>query len=126
MVPILHEHSSNPPFTCARAHPDTVRFMARSIRLVDMGLDVAWDLFIGVALLLLAWALKDHADFRLWWGLPGAVLAAGLIVLNVMTFPWPPDTRGLLDLGPFLGLYIVALSGRLLLLGLRLRRVEVR
>ncbi len=97
-----------------------LQLIRRSIRLVDMGIDVAWDLFIGTALVLLAIALKGNSHFGLWWSVPAALLGILLMVLNVMTFPWPPDTRDLFDAGPAVGLYIIALSTRLLLLGNRM------
>lgn len=97
----------------------------RSIRLVDMGLDVAWDLFMCTALLLLSYPLARHPRFGRWWAVPAAVLGVALIVLNVVTFPWPPDTRGLFDLGPVAGLFIIVLSGRLLLLGTRMNRTAM-
>ncbi len=103
---------------------ETLELARTSIRLVDMGLDVAWDLFIGTALLFLAFALQGHPDFGLWWSVPSALLGLLLMVLNVATFPWPPDTQGLLDIGPAVGLFIIVLSGRLLLLGNRMKRIS--
>jgi peptidoglycan/LPS O-acetylase OafA/YrhL len=93
--------------------------MRQSIRLVDMGIDVAWDLFIGTSLIFLCFALAGDARFGLRWAIPGAVLGFVLIVLNVSTFPWPPNTRGLFDIGPAVGVFIIALSLRLLQLGIR-------
>jgi hypothetical protein len=96
--------------------------MRQSIRLVDMGLDVAWDVFIGIALIFLSVALKGHHHFGLWWSIPSALLGIALIVLNVFTFPWPPDIQGLFDIGPAVGVYIIALSTRLFVLGKRMGR----
>jgi hypothetical protein len=89
----------------------------RAVRLVDMGLDVAWDLFIGTTLIFLSVSLGGHDRFGRRWGIPAALLGAALIVLNVVTFPWPPDTRQLFDIGPAVGLFIIGLSIRLLQLG---------
>lgn len=88
----------------------------RSVRLVDMGMDVAWDFFIGTSLICLAVALSSHPRFGRAWGLASALAGAGLITLNVATFPWPPNSRGLIDLGPFIGLFIILLGSRMLLL----------
>lgn len=93
----------------------------RSVRLVDMGLDVAWDLFIGTSLIFLAVAIRRHRNFGIWWSIPAGLLAILLIVLNCITFPWPPDTRGLFDVGPAIGLYIIAISGRLLFIAVRMK-----
>ena len=94
--------------------------MRRSLRLVDMGLDVAWDVFIGTALIFLSFALTGHNRFGRWWSIPSALLGGTLIVLNVITFPWPPSSRKLFDIGPAIGVFIIALSTRLLILGRRM------
>lgn len=94
----------------------------RSIRLVDMGLDVAWDLFGGMALVFLSFALGGSRHFGRWWGIPLFLLSAAVIVLNISTFPWPPDSRGLFDVGPAIGLFLIVLSIRLLVLARRIGR----
>jgi hypothetical protein len=100
---------------------DLLRQMEHPIRLVDMGIDVAWDLFIGTSLIFLSAALKGHPAFRTWWAVAAALLGIMLITLNVITFPWPPNTRGLFDVGPAVGLYIIILSTRLVVLGARIK-----
>jgi hypothetical protein len=101
---------------------ENLQLIKSSIRLVDMGIDVAWDLFIGCSLIFLSIALKAHPHFGFWWGLPAMVLAITLIVLNSITFPWPPYTQNLIDVGPAIGLYIILLALRLLILGVKMRR----
>jgi hypothetical protein len=108
------------------ADQQVLKVVKRSVRLVDMGLDVAWDMFIGVSLIFLSIALKQHHSFGTWWGLPSALLGVMLIVLNLLTFPWPPNSRGLFDIGPVVGLYIICLSTRLLLLAIRMRSASVK
>lgn len=100
----------------ATGQREALDLIRRSLRLVDMGLDAAWDLFIGTGLLFLAIALNGDDRFGRWWSIPLAALAAALIALNTLTFPWPPDTRGLFDIGPAIGLFIIAMSVRLVLL----------
>lgn len=98
--------------------------LRKSIRLVDMGLDVSWDLFIGVSLLFLSFAMRKNKSFGLWWSLASVVLGVCLIVLNVVTFPFPPNTRGLIDIGPVIGLFIIILSARLVLLGVKMKKLS--
>jgi len=102
--------------TIDRATQDLVR---RAARLVDHGLDVAWDVFIGTSLMFLAVALGGDARFGRAWGAMAGVLGMALVILNVATFPWPPASQGLFDIGPLVGLFAVALSARLFLFGVR-------
>ena len=105
----------------AASDESVLELIANSLRWVDLGVDLAWDIFLGVALLLLARAIWNHPKFGKWWSLPLAVLAAALIVLNMLTFPYPPDSQGVLDVGPFIGLFMILLGGRLVYLGRKLK-----
>lgn len=100
---------------------ELLRTIRKSERLVDLGIDVAWDLFIGTSLIFLGMTLRSRPNFGLWWGLPAGVLGFALIVLNVITFPWPPNTQNLFDIGPVIGLYIIFLAMRVLILGIRMK-----
>lgn len=97
----------------------TARALRRGLRLIDLGLDVAWDLLIGMALILSGMAIRRRSGLGPGWGLPSALLGAALIVLNASTFPWPPGDRGLIDVGPFIGVFVMALAARLAFLGRR-------
>jgi len=99
----------------------TARVLKRSLRLVDMGLDVAWDLLFGTAMLFWGFALRKRSGFGPGWGFPLLALGGLLIVLNLATFPWPPGSRGSVDLGPLAGMFLLALFIRLAFLGRRAR-----
>jgi len=90
-----------------------------------MGLDVSWDLFIGVSLFFLSLVLKTNKSFGIVWSIPSILLGVTLIVLNVITFPWPPNTQGLIDIGPAIGLFIIALSTRLVILGMKMKKLSI-
>jgi hypothetical protein len=95
----------------------------RMLAPVHLGIDVAWDLYIGVGTLLVAVAVRSHRAFGVSFGLTGAVAALALLVLNALTFPRPPANAGLVDVGPAIGLWYLAVSVRLALL-LRASRVS--
>lgn len=97
----------------------TSNALRRGLRLVDHGLDVAWDMLIGTALVFSGAAMRRRGGLGPGWAFPSAVLGIALIVLNAATFPWPPADRGLFDIGPFIGLFVIALGTRLALLGRR-------
>ena len=94
----------------------TARALRRGLRLIDFGLDVAWDFLIGTTLIFWGWALGRRKGFGPGWGVPSTLLGIALIVLNAATFPWPPGDRGLVDIGPFIALFWVAMAVRLVVL----------
>jgi hypothetical protein len=89
-------------------------FLWTKFRRVDLGLDVAWDVYGALGTLLFAWNMLHHPRFGRVFGVLGLVLAAALAVLNLATFPTPPANAGLLDLGPLVALWYVAASVQML------------
>lgn len=86
---------------------------------VDNGLDLAWDLFLVLWLVLTGVAMMGHPRFGVWWGIPAIVMGLVLLVINGITVPDPPASAGLFDPGPLVGLYALILSVYILVLGLR-------
>jgi hypothetical protein len=91
------------------------RNLMREFDSIQLALDVAWDVFISIGTLAFAVAMWKHPRFGKWFAVPGILLAAGLFVLNLATFPIPPMNAGSVDLGPFVGLWYAACSVRGLL-----------
>jgi hypothetical protein len=100
----------------------TTKALRRGLRMVDLGLDVAWDMLIGTALIFSGAAIRRRSGLGLGWAIPSVALGVALIVLNAATFPWPPGDRGLMDIGPFIGLFVMLLAARLTILGRRVTR----
>ena len=76
---------------------------------LQVGLDVAWDVFLAFGTFLLALNMWTHPRFGHVFAITGGVLAALLLTLNLGTFPEPPPDGGLVDPGPLVGLwYLVA------------------
>ena len=95
------------------------RALRRGLRLIDHGLDVAWDILIGTALVFSGLSIRPRRGLGLGWAVPSVVLGIALVVLNAATFPWPPASRGLFDIGPLIGLFVFSLAARLSVLGRR-------
>jgi tetrahydromethanopterin S-methyltransferase subunit C len=76
-------------------------------------------MLIGTALVLSGAAMRRRTGLGLGWAIPSIGLGAALIVLNAATFPRPPRERGLIDIGPFIGLFVMSLAARLAALGRR-------
>jgi hypothetical protein len=81
---------------------------------VQLGLDVGWDVFVGLATLLFAWCALRHPRLGPWLGVPGLLIAVLLLALNLQTFPFPPSESGSFDAGPLVGLWYLLISIRVL------------
>ncbi len=75
---------------------------------VWIGLDVAWDVYISVGTVFFGWAMLSHPRFRWFFGVPGMLIGILLLAFNLLAFPVPPSSAGLIDLGPFVGLWYLA------------------
>ena len=100
---------------------DTLILISKSLRWVDLGVDLAWDMFLGVALILLSFVIKRHPKFGLWWSIPLAILALAVVILNLFTFPNPPETMGVIDVGPIIGTFIIIFATRIVYLGIKMK-----
>lgn len=83
---------------------------------VQLGMDVAWDVFLVLGALLLAWNMWHHPRFGRILAASGMVIAISLIVINLAVFPEPPG-HDAIDLGPVIGLWYTIVSIRLVMSG---------
>ena len=79
------------------------------LRAVYWGLDVAWDMYIGAGTIGFGLALLFFGSIRPW-GILGIVVGAALLALNVASFPEPPASAGLVDVGPLVGLWYTGIT----------------
>lgn len=77
----------------------------RGANRVQAGMDVAFDIFITIAWILFGINIARSPNFNKILGWSGSLIAAGLLIFNMITFPTAPAEAGLFDLGPFLGLW---------------------
>lgn len=82
---------------------------------LDLGTDLAWDLFLGLWLLCSGVAMLRHSRLGARWGIPALALVPPFFAFNIAATPDPPAV----DLGPVIGVYLTALSVRLVWLGTR-------
>jgi len=75
-----------------------------------LGLDVAWDAFVAFGTICFSIAMLRHRRFGRIFTVFGIVIGAGLLALHLYTFPIPPQNAGLVDLGPALGLWYLAVT----------------
>jgi hypothetical protein len=91
----------------ARAHGGEV---SPELVAVWLGLDVTWDVYVGLGTGLFALEMLRHPRFMAAFGVPGILIAAVLLTLNLGSFPTPPADAGLFDAGPLVGLWYLAVS----------------
>jgi hypothetical protein len=91
----------------------------RALLLVILGLDVAWEILIGTALFFIGLALRQRTGLGPAWGYLAVVIAIVLVAVNAATFPRPPENWGLVDVGPLVAVFFLALGARLFSLGRR-------
>ena len=70
-----------------------------------LGLDVAWDVYLALGTAFFASAMLRDPRLGAAVGAAGLIIALGLAVLNLGTFPTPPAGAGAVDLGPLAGLW---------------------
>jgi hypothetical protein len=75
-----------------------------------LGLDVAWDGYVALGTICFAFAMWQHSRFGKAFAVPGLVIGAALLALNLYTFPEPPKSSGLIDLGPAMGLWYLVVT----------------
>ena len=77
---------------------------------IQLGLDVVWDIFVGVGTILLAVNMFKHPRLGKIFSITGVIIALALLVLNIYSFPIPPAESGSIDLGPLVALWYLAVT----------------
>ena len=86
---------------------DLLKAAYRGANRVQAGLDVAFDIFITIAMILFGINLAKSSRFPAFLGIVMSLIASVLLVFNMVTFPDAPAEAGLIDAGPFLGLWML-------------------
>jgi hypothetical protein len=80
---------------------------------IQLGLDVVWDIFLGVGTILLAFNMFSHPRLGKILSISGVLITLALLVLNIYSFPIPPGESGSIDLGPLVALWYLAVIIRI-------------
>jgi hypothetical protein len=89
------------------ATKELLRQVYQSVNAVQVTMDVAFDVFYCLAILMLAIPMFRDPQFGRPISVLGTSSAIGLLTLNLWTFPVPPADAGLVDLGPLTGAWWV-------------------
>jgi len=101
------------------ATADAYRKVADGLDAVHFGIDVAWDVLISAATILLGIAMIRHPLYGRIFGGIGTLLGSLLLGFNLWYFPIPPASSDSIDFGPFVALWILAAFIILLRAGFR-------
>ncbi len=89
---------------------ETLRLILRGVDSTQLGLDIAFDIFISAGTFLIAMAMWTHPKFGKIFGLTGMIVSGAGLLFNLVTFPLNPGTRGLIDAGPFFGIWFTVVT----------------
>jgi hypothetical protein len=67
-------------------------------------------MYLSIGTVLFGIVLIRSKDTKRVLGYVGVILGSLLAVFNIATFPTPPADAGLVDLGPFVGLWYLSLT----------------
>ncbi|MBI3587493.1 MAG: hypothetical protein HY088_10220 [Ignavibacteriales bacterium] len=89
---------------------DSLNMIWKVVDKVQLGLDISWDVYIAIGTFFFGMCMMDHPRFGKTFGSVGVLFALLLLAFNLATFPLPPANNGLVDMGPFVGLWYAAVS----------------
>jgi hypothetical protein len=94
------------------ATKETFKLIWKGVNSIQLGLDVSWDIFLLISLILIGVAMLHHPRFGKAFGWTGIFLAGLTLGLNLFTFPEPPGEAlgSLFDLGPLVGIWLLAVT----------------
>jgi hypothetical protein len=93
---------------------ETYEMIWKSVDKVQLGMDLSWDVYLSVGTFLFALSMLTHPRFGKIFGWLGMSFAVLLLCFNFISFPVPPGEAGLIDFGPAIGLWYLAVAIRIL------------
>ncbi|MBD0333312.1 MAG: hypothetical protein ICV66_11715, partial [Chitinophagaceae bacterium] len=87
--------------------PEQLKLMLKEVNSVQLGMDVAWDIFICAGTFLLALSFWGHPALKKFFLAIGMVLSVLALAFNMWYFPVPPGETGSIDFGPFVALWYI-------------------
>jgi hypothetical protein len=93
---------------------DSGKWIWNSLNHIHYGLDVCWDVYIFAGTLLFAINAFQHPKLGKLFSVTGVAIASLMIITNVSVFPIPPSSAQLIDFGPFVGLWYLAVTIKIL------------
>jgi len=77
----------------------------RAVDSVQLGMDITFDIFYAGAFILISILMFRHPRFGKIFSISGVLIFTVMLTFNLYSFPHPPASNGLIDLGPVSGLW---------------------
>lgn len=103
---------------------EQLKWMYKEVNSVQLGMDIAWDIFISLGTFFLGWVMLNHPKTNRIIGILGMLFSVLLLGFNLTYFPSPPVEVGSIDFGPFVALWYLVLMGWLAIKHKRFNGVE--
>lgn len=101
---------SEPAYSSEDAPKELLSHIFRLSNLIQLSLDVVWDVFISLGTILFAASMFKHPKLGRIIGSTGIILGGALLFNNIYTFPIPPAETGYVDFGPLVALWYFAVT----------------
>lgn len=96
------------------ATKQALQAVLRMVDLVQLGIDVSFDIFYCLGVILVSVAMYSYRDFGRIIGVFGVLSAVALLSMNLAAFPEVPSESGLVDLGPITAVWWLAVIVQLI------------
>lgn len=92
----------------------SLRLVYRVVNPVQLGIDISFDIFYCLGIILVAVVMLRSRIFGRVLAAFGILSAGALLLLNLWTFPKPPASAGLIDLGPVTAIWWIGVIVQML------------
>ena len=89
---------------------EQLKWIFREVNSTQLGIDLAWDIFISAGTFFLSLSMWNHPVYRKVYSITGILVSVLLFSFNMASFPVPPSEAGSIDFGPFVALWYLTLT----------------
>ncbi|MFC2107274.1 hypothetical protein ACFLRY_02945 [Bacteroidota bacterium] len=89
---------------------DEINTIYSAIDTIQLGVDLTFDVFYTLAFIFYSILMFKHPRFGKIFSISGFVLFSSFLILNMIAFPFPPGSIGLIDIGPLTGIWGIIVS----------------
>lgn len=107
-----HEfHNQHKMADRGRVSEEQLKWIFKEVNSVQLGMDLAWDIFISIGTFFFALVMFNHPKMNKIISVFGMLFSVLLIGFNLTYFPEPPSEAGSIDFGPFVAIWYLILMG---------------